>query len=125
MVSKTQTLKTTQTTKPWTKEDLEDPYTPERWEQEEREGTTNPIYLAHLWWAQRKATRRFRAAPEKFGPKKKFHPRKMAKRFTRRGPSKGNGKGGSQTGWLFIGESFAPPEHVPETEVRAFFNGKP
>ena len=46
----------------WEKENLEDPYSPEGLEQEEREGRTNPIYLANLWWAQRTATRRFRAA---------------------------------------------------------------
>ena len=32
----------------WEKENLEDPYTAERLEQEEREGRTNLIYLANV-----------------------------------------------------------------------------
>ena len=111
----------------WNAENREDPYSSERIQQEVAEAKANPMYLAELYWAKRIADRRFRAAKGRFGPKKRFHPRKMAKKFTRRGPMKG-GKGykggGSAMKGFFIGEHFVSLDHVPETDLLTFFNGK-
>ena len=46
----------------WEKECREDPYPAESLQQGRDEAKTNPTYLAELWWAQRKAISRFRAA---------------------------------------------------------------
>ena len=48
----------------------------------------------------------------------------MARRFTRRGPAGGNGSGkaGPRRGF-FVGASFVSLDHVPESELEAFFGG--
>jgi len=105
----------------WLAEDGEDPYDGERLEAELAYAKSDPMYLAELYWAKRLATRRYRAAKGKCGPRKRFHPRKIAKRFTRRGPG---GKGGSTTQGFFMGEHFVCLDHVPEDAISAFFQGK-
>jgi len=105
----------------WERENKEDPYDSLRLEAEEKEAKENPIYVAELYWAKRRADRRYRAAKGRFGPKKKYHPRKIAKRFTKRGPT---GKYGSSIKGFFIGEHFVSLDNIPQDDLMAFFNGK-
>ncbi len=71
----------------------------------------------------RKATRKYRAAAGRFGPKRRFKRQYAGRRYTKRGPSKGKGGGRSRRGF-FIGEHFVSLEHIPNEEVEAFFGGK-
>ena len=113
----------------WEEENKEDPYDNGRLQAEREAAEADPMYTAQLFWAMRKAQRRFRAAKGKFGPRKKFAPRRIGKRFTRRGPSAprgrygGSGSDGGRRGF-FIGEHFVSLECVPEPELKTFFAGK-
>ena len=80
----------------------------------------DPSYLAQLYWTQRKAIRKFRAPKGKFGPKSCFRPSRIAKRFTRRGPSRGD----TPARGFFVGEYFVSLDHIPEEVLQAFFQGK-
>ena len=70
----------------WLAENAHDPYTPERLANEQQLAAGNGKYLKDLFWARRVATRRFRAAKGKFGPRSRFKIRKMSKRVTKWGP---------------------------------------
>ena len=85
----------------WDAENFDDPYDAERLSQELNAGKDN-LYLARVYLAHRMATRKYRAAKGKFGPRRRFGRRRIAKKFTRRGPSR-FGKTGPSRGF-FIGE---------------------
>ena len=89
------------------------------------------MYLARLYWAKRLSDRKYRAAKGRFGPKRRFRARALAKRYTRRGPPQhlGGGKGekgitGHPRKGFFIGEHFVSLDHIPENDIAAFFQGK-
>ena len=104
----------------WHAENDIDPYSPEDLRREAEHGGDRG-YVAELYWVKRKAERKYAAARDRFGPRKRFAPRALAKRFMRRGPSKGRAP---QRGF-FINEHFVSLEHVPENELSAFFQGRP
>ena len=106
----------------WQREDREDPYSPSMLEAEQQKAAANPEYLHELYWTKRKATRKFRAAKGRFGPRVRFHPRKLGNKFTRRGLSARTG-GPTRKGF-FVGQYFVSLDHIPEEEIIAFFSGK-
>ena len=70
----------------WNREDREDPWPQERIDAEVRASAEDPMHKTNCFWQMRKATRRFRAASGKFGPRTKFKRQAVGKRFTKRGP---------------------------------------
>lgn len=58
--------------------------------------------VADLYWAMRRVVRRYRAAKDKFGPKRKFKGGRFKRRFRRFGQKGGKAREGSFTGQIFI-----------------------
>ena len=106
----------------WSEENAGDPYDAERLAAEQAAAKQDRNYLAQLYWAQRVGQRRYRAAKGKFGPKRSFGGKRLAKRFTRRGPP-APGSGSSSQKGFFIGSNFVSLDHVPEQDLVAFFQG--
>ena len=108
----------------WADENIHDPYTSDRLAAEEAEGKSNPSYLASCFWAMRKAQRRFRAASGKFAPRQKFRPRKIAKKFTKRGPPSNFGGRSRPMKGFFIEDHFISLDAIPDNVLEIFFSGK-
>ena len=106
----------------WLAEESRDPYDAERIAHEQAMARDNGGYLEQLMWAKRVATRRLRAAQGKFGPRSRFKFRKMTKLVTRRGPPAR--PGGKRRKGFFIDEHFVSLDHIPDTTLEAFFQGK-
>ena len=101
----------------WARENKEDPYDPARLAQEQNNGK-DPEYRAQLYWAKRVATRRYRAATGRFKPRKAVRHSKIAKRFTRRGPS---ARHAAPRKGFYIEDVFVSLEHVSDEKLMAFF----
>jgi len=72
-------------------DDTEDPFSGAQLSEMQSIAPTSAIFLAELNWSKRVATRKYRADKGKFGPRSKFGPQKIAKRFTRPVPSNHRG----------------------------------
>ena len=105
----------------WDEENGEDPWPADRLEEERNKARADPTYITQCFWAMRKAVRKYRAVKGKFGPRRRFQPRKLGKRFTRRGPG---GEGNKPRKGSFVGECFVSMEHVPDSTLEAFFQGR-
>ena len=108
----------------WEEEGQADPYDAERLQAEIQAAKQDPTYLSQLYWAQRKAQRRYRAASDKFGPSRSFKKRKLARRFTRRGPPAPGAPARSSRKGFFIGEHFVSLDHIPDSELNSYFQGR-
>ena len=73
-----------------------------------------------LYWAMRKAVRRFRVAKGKGGPRRRYKGGKARRRF-RRFPGRNGGKGRKG---FFVGDSFVSLDDVPEADLEVFFKGR-
>ena len=62
----------------------------------------------------RKATRRFRAAKGRFGPRRRFKGARFKRRFGKKGKRKG----------FFVGNTFVDLDRVPDDDMEAWFKGK-
>ena len=115
-------------TEQWEEENLADPWDQQKLELERSVGAADGTYLTQLYWAQRRAQRRYRAAAGKFAPRRHVHRKRIAKKFTRRGPSGPGGPGGSRIRGprkgFFIQEHFVSLEHVPDESLDAYFAGR-
>ena len=70
-------------TEQWEEENIGDPYDSARLQSEAHGGQDNE-YLSQLYWAQRKAQRRYRAAKQKFGPRRHFKRKRLGRKFARK-----------------------------------------
>ena len=75
----------------WARENVEDPYSDSRLAELRQQAQGDPLFLGNLYWASRLATRELRAARGKFGPRARYAPLKVAKLYTKRGPSNRQG----------------------------------
>ena len=76
----------------WEKENMEDPYPQDQLEAERTAARADPAYLTSLFWAARKAERRYRAAAGRFRPRKSGRQqvgKRLVKKTTMRGPNRG------------------------------------
>eukprot|EP00973_Karenia_brevis_P052343 7274043-Karenia_brevis.AAC.1 len=62
----------------------------------------------------RSATRKYRAATGKFGPRNKFQKKKFGQRFTKKGPKD---RFGRPSRGFFIGQTFVSLDHVPDESI--------
>ena len=109
-------------TEEWREENKQDPYPDVRLRDEEEKGKV-PGYISEVWWAARKAVRRYRAAKGKFGPRRGSRHKKVGKRFWHP-KGKRFGKGRRPRRGFFIGrrDFIAIPDEVTEETLNAFFN---
>ena len=61
----------------WEDEHLKDPWDTTRIAQEEALIASDPDHLSKCYWQARKTHRRYRFAKRKFGPRRRFRPRKI------------------------------------------------
>lgn len=76
--------------------------------------------LADFYWAMRRATRRFRIAKGKGGPRRRTKGGKFRRTIQR---YKGGGGRQCRRGF-FVGESFVSLDEVPEEDLEVFFKGR-
>lgn len=73
----------------WAEENLQYPFPPERLAAEQN-AAQDPNYVQKLWLSQRMATRCYRAARGRFGPRKRFTCRRLGRKYAQGGPAQGS-----------------------------------